>query len=105
MWGFQHADTQIISYLCRSNPSITVNLSTPERDVLVVGRLHVAAQLVRRRPKLRLESKIGTLVVCLFRHLAITLFLRRGKRITGQLSNSSTVITTTAGRPFFSYCD
>ena len=29
MWGFQHTDTQILSYLCRSNPSIAVNLSTP----------------------------------------------------------------------------
>ena len=37
MWGFQHTDTQILSYLCRSNPSITVNLSIP--DGRMIGRL------------------------------------------------------------------
>ena len=56
-----------------------------ERDVLVVGWLHVATQLVRRRPKLRLEPEIGAIVVCLFRHLVLTLVLRRRNRIPGQL--------------------
>ena len=44
MWGFQHADTQILTYLCRSNPSITVNLSTPYLD-LWLGGVGVALDL------------------------------------------------------------
>ena len=48
----------------------------PERDVLVVGCFHVAAQLVRRRPEMRLETEVGATVVCLFRHPVTTRFLQ-----------------------------
>ena len=33
--NFNNTDIQILSYLCRSNPSITVNLSIPEH-----GQIH-----------------------------------------------------------------
>ena len=36
--------------------------------MFVVGRLHVAAQLVRGGPEFRLESKIGPVVVRLLCH-------------------------------------
>ena len=36
-----------------------------ERDVLVVGRLKVLAQLVGGKEQLRLEAEIGTVAVCL----------------------------------------
>ena len=31
----------------------------PEHDVLVLGRIHVVAELVSRQPKLGLEAEIG----------------------------------------------
>jgi len=36
-----------------------------ERDMLVVGRLHIAAQLVGRLPEVRLEPEIGAIAVLL----------------------------------------
>ena len=54
----------------------------PQGDVLVVGGLHVAAELIGRRPELRLEAEIGAIVIRLFRHLVLTVLLLRGSRIT-----------------------
>ena len=54
--------------------------------MLVVGCFHVAAQLVRRRPEMRLETEVGATVVCLFRHPVTTRFLQfRGIRIAPRL--------------------
>ena len=44
----------------------------PECDMLVVGRLHVAAQLVRRRPELGFEAESGTIPVGLLCHPDLT---------------------------------
>ncbi len=38
-----------------------------ERDMLVVAGLHVATELVRRRPELRLEPEVRTVTVLLLR--------------------------------------
>ena len=47
-----------------------------EGDMLVIGRLHVAAQLVCRRPELRLEPEIGAVVVRLLCHVVLDRYFR-----------------------------
>ena len=70
--------------------------------MLVVGRLHVATQLVRRCPKLRLEPESGAIVICLLCYLARIPFCDGGTGSPTNRSNSSDRHHQD-GRPCFSY--
>ena len=63
---------QKLGPLCLGGVGDVLEKDQAERDMLVVRRLHVAAELVCRGPELRLEPETGTSVVYLLRHGALT---------------------------------
>jgi hypothetical protein len=75
VWGRRASDRTLAALL--EGVGDVLEEDQPEHDVLVLGRVHVVAQHVGRRPQLVFEAERAGLVVVVPRHQRVSIVIRR----------------------------